>query len=314
MSDSAPNPFQPVLFFISRVFILIGMVLVFTFVSIGVAMLLGKVIFGVDVVQNPGILNAYEGDPKVLSVLKFVQFFNTIGGFLIPAFLFPRALRYNAGYFLHSKPARGVLPYLIAIVMMLISIPLVSAAISWNEAYTFPASFASLEHQLREAQASAEALTKAFIRSDTTGVFLLNLVLVAILPAICEEFFFRGALMRFLMMVLRSRHLAIALTALIFSVLHGEFYGILPRFILGLFLGYIAYYTGSLWPAIGAHFLNNGLALTGEYLHLDESGISVFAASYSFPIYAVIISTVGTIGLIYLLWLRRDVSADHNGE
>jgi hypothetical protein len=314
MSENTPNPFQPVLFFLSKIFILIGMVLVFTFISMGLAMFISKVIMGVDVFANPSILNEFETNPAVLRTLKLIQIFNTIGGFLLPALLFPRSLGQKAPLFLHTRLFPDWRAFLIAAGILFASMPLISALITWNEAYVFPASFAELEHKLRAAQDSAEHLTRAFIKTDSLSGFLTNLFIVALLPAICEEFFFRGALMRFLMLCMRNKHLVIALTALIFSVLHGEFFGILPRFALGLFLGYMTLYSGSLWPSILAHFLNNGLALLAEYMHFDQSGIEIFSESYVFPIYWVLISAGITVGLIWLMKKTHIKNFYDNGE
>lgn len=107
------------------------------------------------------------------------------------------------------------------------------------------------------------------------------------------------------MMCLRNKHLAIIFTGVLFSMMHGEFYGLLPRFVLGVFLGYIAYYSGSIWPAVAAHFLNNALALMSAHFHWGESGIAILDDRYVFEWYWIVCSSLCTIGLFYLLFINR---------
>lgn len=314
MSENTLQPFQPVLYFISKIFILVGMVLIFTFAFMGVGMFLSKYIFGVDVIREPSLLNEFGNNIYVLRSLKLIQVLNTIGGFLLPAILFSRALQQKPNLFIRYAVKPRWTSVIVALLIMLISSPLISALIQWNEAYKFPAAMADLEYKLRATQTAAEELTAAFIKTENMGGLLLNLFIVALLPAVCEEFFFRGAFMRFLMICIKNKHISVMLTALVFSVMHGEFYGLLPRFVLGLFLGYIAWFSGSIWPAVAAHFLNNGLALTASYYHWDQSGIAIFDEHFVFPKYAVVLSAGLTAGLIWWMRIESRKALNYNGE
>ena len=80
---------------------------------------------------------------------------------------------------------------------------------------------------------------------------------MAILPAIGEELLFRGVFQRLLTEWTRNIHWGIILAALLFSFFHFEFYGFLPRFLLGVFFGYLFVWTSSIWVPILAHFTNN---------------------------------------------------------
>jgi len=112
-------------------------------------------------------------------------------------------------------------------------------------------------------------------------------------------------LMQFLMMCMRNKHLAIVLTGFLFSLFHGEFFGLLPRFILGVILGYIVYYSGSIWPAVAAHLLNNGMALFSSHFEWGKSGIAFLDEDYIFPIYITGLSLVFTIALIYFISISK---------
>jgi membrane protease YdiL (CAAX protease family) len=92
------------------------------------------------------------------------------------------------------------------------------------------------------------------------------MLMIAILPAIGEEFMFRGLIQRLLKDWLGNIHLAIFISALLFSAMHMQFYGFFPRMVLGIMFGYMFYWTGSLWIPIFAHFIQNGLVVTVTYL------------------------------------------------
>lgn len=114
-----------------------------------------------------------------------------------------------------------------------------------------------------EMERKAEVITKAFLITDSFWVYLLNIFMVAILPAIGEELIFRGILQRSLVELTRSRWIGILLTAALFSAIHLQFQGFIPRFALGVAFGYLLEVTGSIWVPIVAHFFNNAIAATG---------------------------------------------------
>jgi hypothetical protein len=98
------------------------------------------------------------------------------------------------------------------------------------------------------------------------GSFLFNMVMIAILPAIGEEIMFRGLIQRLLKEWLGNIHIAIFISALLFSAMHMQFYGFLPRMVLGMVFGYLFLWTGSLWIPIFAHFIQNGMVVVVTYL------------------------------------------------
>jgi len=114
------------------------------------------------------------------------------------------------------------------------------------------------------AEKQTEALTKAFLKMDNQTDLLVNLILVGLLPGFGEELFFRGVMQPLFYRLGKNHHLAIWSTAIIFSAMHMQFLGFIPRLLLGVALGYIRYWTGSLWASVFAHSLNNCLAV---YLH-----------------------------------------------
>jgi hypothetical protein len=131
---------------------------------------------------------------------------------------------------------------------------------------------------------------------------LLNLFICAALPAIGEEFFFRGTLQQLFNQWFKNKHVAIIVTAFLFSAIHLQFYGFIPRFLLGLYLGYLFVWTGSLWAPIFAHFLHNGISVGIQYF-ANQQGIEpemnyLLTDELPMLIISIVISTVG----IFLLW------------
>ena len=314
MSENILQPRNPVLFFFSRLLILLGMAMVFMLFTMAIGLICSKYLFGVDVFSNPTILNHFETDPNVLNAFRLIQSLYAIGGFLIPALLFPRAIQQWPGQFLNYNRKPSWILFAAALMLMVFSTPLTSWLVQLNEGIKFPASMAEIEAQLKNAEDAAAHMTKAFIHTDSNAGFLLNILIIAIIPAICEEFMFRGAFMRLLMVCIRNKHMAIALTAFVFSAFHGQFYGFIPRFILGLILGYIAFYSNSIWPAVVAHFFNNAVALFAEYFHWNESSIRFIREDYNFPVIVILLSGIITGSLVW--WMRnfRNKTEWYNGE
>lgn len=115
---------------------------------------------------------------------------------------------------------------------------------------------------------------QAILSLNDIGDYLLALLVMAFLPAFCEETLFRGGLQNFLTRSTQKPWLAIVIVSLIFSLAHFLYYGFLFRFFLGAVLGLIYHYSGRLWLSILAHFLNNALVVT-IYFYYARQGKSI---------------------------------------
>jgi membrane protease YdiL (CAAX protease family) len=123
-----------------------------------------------------------------------------------------------------------------------------------------------MEDWMKGTEDEAAKLTDAFMKMPAFGGFIFNMVMIAVLPAIGEEFMFRGLLQRLLKEWLGNIHVAIFASAFLFSAMHMQFFGFFPRMFLGVMFGYLFYWSGSLWVPISAHFINNGSAVIFSYL------------------------------------------------
>ena len=160
------------------------------------------------------------------------------------------------------KPAKGWM-LLVGIALMFVSLPLTNLLGAWNEKANFGE---TLETLLKMLEDMAADLTQRMLEVDTIWGLLGNLLVIALIPAIGEELTFRSVLQQALTRRIKNVHLAVFISAFIFSFIHFQFYGFLPRLFLGLILGYLFYYSGSVWTTILMHFINNGTAVVVGYL------------------------------------------------
>jgi membrane protease YdiL (CAAX protease family) len=143
--------------------------------------------------------------------------------------------------------------------------------IDWNAHLQFPASMKGFEDWARSYEDRAEDLTKFMTQFSSTGEFLFAFLVIAILPAFGEELVFRGLLQPQLFRATKNIHVAIWASAILFSAFHLQFFGFIPRMLLGALFGYLYYWSGSLLMPMFAHFVNNGFSVL--MLYLNQKGI-----------------------------------------
>jgi len=169
---------------------------------------------------------------------------------------------------------------------MLVAIPFINM-LSWlNQQIILPEALSEIEKMMQSSEVQIAEITEKMLNVSTLGALLFNVFLVAVVPALGEELFFRGTIQR-LLSDWKGALFAIWITAFVFSAIHMQFYGFLPRMLLGAFLGYLLLWSGSLWLPIIAHFVNNSVAVVFYYLKFN--GVKVI--------------DVETIGTDDTLWL-----------
>jgi hypothetical protein len=168
----------------------------------------------------------------------------------------------------------------------------------------FPESMQKIEMWMRELEEVSKSILQTLTANSNITILFLNIFAMALLPAIFEEFLFRGTLQPFFTKWFVNKHIAIIVTAFIFSAIHFQFFGFIPRFLLGIYLGYMFIWGKSLWLPIVAHFMHNAVSLIFHYVaqrrSIDLEEIDPNQITGFYP--AVIICTF-CIGLgIYFLW------------
>lgn len=183
-----------------------------------------------------------------------------------------------------------------AIGLMLVSLPLVLFAYNLNKMVPLPEALRFMEDQTEEA-------LKALLNMQSAGELIANLLLLALLPAIGEELVFRGVLQRQLMRRIARPWVVILLSAAVFSFVHFQFEGFLPRWLLGIFLGWLYWRTGNFWVPVAAHFANNALQVIAQYLYGQKISTLDLEQDVDIPWAAAAVSAA----LVY--WIMRQMPA-----
>jgi membrane protease YdiL (CAAX protease family) len=187
---------------------------------------------------------------------------------------------------------------------IVLAVPFINAMAAWNSGISLPGFLADIEFWVRSKEEVANALIELFLSMNTPGDFVFNLVLIAFIPAISEELFFRGMMQPLVVKSIKNIHLAIWTTAFLFSFLHLQFLGFLPRMVLGAVLGYAAHWSGSLIVPMAGHLANNALALTLSWLaqrNLISPTFDTIGAETD-EIQWAIVSTISLFVCMWIIW------------
>lgn len=248
----------------------IGVIALVTLVSVVVALLLSAIlaipVFGIDAFTKL-VSSSMQFNSSNLGLLKYLQVSQSIGMFIIPALILALLFGNGIGSYLMLNKKPILIAVFLAILVVISASPIINVLGMWNAKLSLPSWMSGIESWMRQSEESAAELTELFVRTDKFGVLLINVFVVALVPAIGEEFLFRGVIQRVIGDWSKNKHVAIWITAILFSALHLQFYGFLPRALLGAMFGYLLVWSGNLWLPVIAHFVNNGLAVVAYYLY-----------------------------------------------
>jgi membrane protease YdiL (CAAX protease family) len=200
--------------------------------------------------------------PMSVSSLKWVQLFQSAAMFLLPPLCMAYLWTQEPMKWLKMDKCQRPGVSLMAILIMLLALPAINLIGHINQQMVLPSFLEPLEQWLKMHEETAGQLTEQFLHVDTYGGLVINILLMAVLPAVAEELSFRGVLMNlFPAKGDRVPHVAIWCTAILFSAVHMQFYGFLPRMLMGALFGYALVWTGNLWVPILMHLTNNAMAV-----------------------------------------------------
>ena len=228
-------------------------------------------------------------DPSYVAASKLIQIVGSIGTFIVPAFLFSYLFAGDLySYYSFRRPV-GTVPLLFTVLMMVSVIPFINYVAELNMRMELP--IEALDRILRTLEGEAEKMMVAFTATKSLWGLLVNLLMIGVIAAVGEELIFRGVLQRLMIGMVRNVHLAIVITAILFSAFHFQFFSFLPRFVLGLVMGYLMYYGRSIWYPIVAHFVNNAMGVIYYYFSSKGSAddmLEEIGTSTLIPVAAVI--------------------------
>jgi uncharacterized protein len=284
----------------SKLFISLAIILLsFLMAQVLVSVLISLV--PTEISQNIHTANPEDLSSAQISFLKVLQFIAAIFTFLLPAIVIALIFSRNIGETLFLKQKSSFWVYLLSSLVLISSIPWMNMVIEWNAEINLPF---SLEVVFKALEEAAMRSTEIMLQGDGFSTLLINILLLALVPALGEEIFFRGLIQGMIYKYSRNKHLAVIVAAFLFSAIHFQFYGFVPRMLLGAFFGYLVIYTNSIWPAVWAHFLNNSMAVVSYFiLGNDISGIDDLGSKEQNAVF-ILVSIVISGMLMYLLFRK----------
>ncbi len=246
---------------------------------------------------------ASYADKNVVSNMRNVMLLQDLMIFIIPAAVFSFLVSRNRVQYLQMNRIGNPRFLFLGILTMLASIPLINFLGELNHMLPLP-------EFLQRMEQDGNAIEAAFEQQHTVYDLIYNLFVMALFAGFSEELFFRAGLQKVLIKMAKNIHTGIWITAAIFSAIHFQFYGFIPRMLLGVFLGYLYVWSGSLWVGIFAHFMFNGSQILAAYLQPGkDSSTGVFSET---PGYAFI--TLSTLLVIALLIRAYKVSQKKDND
>ena len=207
-----------------------------------------------------------KSNPQDLNALRFMQISSQLFTFVFPPIAYAFLVKEKPVNALGLKKSK-TLWILIGIAMIFAIMPFNSVIAEWNANLTLPESMSKIESLMKQMQEAATEIIEKFVSVDTIGGLILNLFMIAGLAALGEELLFRSIIQTSLIKICKNAHIGILIASAIFSFIHFEFYGFFPRLILGMLLGYMFYFSGSIWIPMLMHFLNNGTVVFIYFLN-----------------------------------------------
>ncbi|MDR0793487.1 MAG: CPBP family intramembrane metalloprotease [Chitinophagaceae bacterium] len=283
----------------------IGVLLGFT----GAGLILGifaQLIIIIIGVKNFSLLNleAVMNDPKNIFVMQLSQIAGSILLFVLPAYVFTLISKNKFSSYFRFTGKSSVKLWMITIGLALTGILVSEGLSALNEAIPLPH---RLQTYFKGLEDTYNNQVSIMIRLNTFSDYLMAIFVVALLPAVCEELFFRGALQQVMVSWTRSVFWGIIITSAIFSAIHFSYYGFLSRFFLGIMLGYVFYYGKNIRLNMLIHFLNNALAVTFMYIQMQQQHKTMKEVNTNSgaDFYYIII---GTVVFVYLFLRLKKTS------
>jgi hypothetical protein len=191
--------------------------------------------------------------PRVVAIASVIQ---DVILFITPAVITTMIITRQPAEFLNIRKTKlSVIIW--AIIPFILFIPTMDIITQWNESIHFPESLSSLEVSLRSSELMAQRNLQVLLSANGTIGLILCVLTVGFLAGFSEEIFFRGAMLRLLHTSRMNKHLAIWIVAIIFSAVHMQFFGFVPRMFLGAYFGYMMWWTRSVWVPMLIHIMNN---------------------------------------------------------
>ncbi|MES2796868.1 MAG: CPBP family intramembrane glutamic endopeptidase [Bacteroidota bacterium] len=282
----------------SKLLILFGICILGTFTFTFFAIILGMITTKIPLMELMDGIKNPQGS-KMWYFMMIMTGISHLGGFWLAGLAYLKWIENRTFESLNRVQLRpNLIP--IIIILVIVFLPFNEFFMRMNENMELPKSLNGLQTWMKEAEENAAKLTQFLMDFTSYTQLIIAFIVIAIFAGIGEELIFRGILQNLLHSKLNNHHLAIWLSAIIFSTIHFQFFGFIPRMLLGAMFGYLYVWTGSLWAPIIAHTTNNGFVVIMMYL----SKIGVIDADiekFETPGYITILFTAFCAGILWLI-------------
>ena len=251
----------------TKVLLVLFLMLASYLILFGTGILLAWPIFKTPPSEAIALLENQSADGNI-RLFKFLQVLYSTGLFLIPALLAGFLIQRNTWEFLKADRRIKVTLIILVVLLMIASVPWINYLGFLNEKLTLPERWNFWMDRMRQNDEKSWELMKSYLATENAWGLMFNLFMISLIPAIGEEFLFRGTLQKIFSEWFRNGHLAVWTAAILFSLAHYQFLGFIPRIVLGALFGYLFYWTGNIWMPVLAHFINNSIAVVYYNLFL----------------------------------------------
>lgn len=242
-------------------------------------------------------------DVMSLNSLRFMQISSQIFTFVLPPILYVMLINEN------PKESLGIKNvsyhwFIIGFIMMYAILPLNNVFAEWNAGLKLPESMSRIEELIKEMYESSAVVLEKLVNVNTFGGFVINLIMIAGLAALGEELLFRSIIQTSLIKTCKNAHVGIIIASAIFSFIHFDFYAFIPRLVLGMLLGYMFYYSRSIWVSMFMHFVNNATAVVIYYLNnigVTNVDVETFGQTQLLPL----LISIALMIILFRLAIRR---------
>ena len=242
-------------------------------------------------------------DVMSLNSLRFMQISSQIFTFVLPPILYAMLINEN------PKESLGIKNvsyhwFIIGFIMMYAILPLNNVFAEWNAGLKLPESMSRIEELIKEMYESSAVVLEKLVNVNTFGGFVINLIMIAGLAALGEELLFRSIIQTSLIKTCKNAHVGIIIASAIFSFIHFDFYAFIPRLVLGMLLGYMFYYSRSIWVSMFMHFVNNATAVVIYYLNnigVTNVDVETFGQTQLLPL----LISIALMIILFRLAIRR---------
>lgn len=249
---------------------------------------------------NQSIEALLESNPLAVRTMLAI---NTIGTFFFPV-AWLQLKEKGMKYFPTQKTDSSL--FLLSLGFLIALSPVMDLIGNWNATMELPDSLKAVESWMRESEDQANRLTEKLVMNKGWGTYLGNVIVLAALPAICEELFFRAGLQSILNRWFKNYHVAIWVSAVIFSAIHFQFYGFFPRLLLGAVFGYLFVWSRNISIPIFAHFLNNFFVVSLSFYYTQQGKtFQELQEPSSLPLYFYIISLIASFTIGFMIYTKQ---------